>query len=207
VWEPEKLRVAVNALSRHPPGIPLLYCSTLLYVNDALEPQGLSRVPRTVSFENALVENIAIGCTVVMNRRSHEMVLKCEPSHMVMHDAWFYLLVTGFGTVEFDAQPHIRYRQHQSNAFGARANRIAHLALHLRRLLRQGTFGFREQAAAFQACFGDQLSPERRMALERFVSSTHTFSGRLKYALTRRVVRQSRLDALLARALIVMGRL
>jgi hypothetical protein len=39
------------------------------------------------------VENVAIGCTIVLNRVARELLIRCTPSHPVMHDAWAYPVI------------------------------------------------------------------------------------------------------------------
>jgi len=123
VWLPDKLSRAADALDRLPRGIPGLYCARQLLVDDALTPIGLSPLlRRSPAFGNALVQNIATGCTVVMNAEARRLALSVSVPPMSMHDWWCYLLVSGCGgTVVFDSQPPILYRQHQTNAVGAAA--------------------------------------------------------------------------------------
>ncbi len=49
---------------------PALYCARVLVVDEQLQPLYPHELPhRGPSFANALVQNIALGCTVVLNRR------------------------------------------------------------------------------------------------------------------------------------------
>ena len=71
------------------------------------------------SFGNALVENICIGCTSAMNRCLLENLVKRIPQNEVMHDWWFYLTASCFGTVIYDKEPLLYYRQHSRNVMGS----------------------------------------------------------------------------------------
>src|SRR5262249_5781043 len=67
VWLPTKLQRAVDALSRLAHA-PALYCSRCVITNARLEPIGLTPLwPHAPAFGNALVENVATGCTIVLN--------------------------------------------------------------------------------------------------------------------------------------------
>ncbi|WP_161600798.1 glycosyltransferase [Teichococcus oryzae] len=122
VWLPGKLARGMARLSELPAGRPALYCARQRLVDEALRPQGLSPLPaRRLGFGNALVQNVATGCTVVLNAAARRLVAAAGPApEGSMHDWWCYLLVTGAGgTALFDPEPQILYRQHGRNVVGA----------------------------------------------------------------------------------------
>ena len=117
IWLPGKLSAAVVAL-QHEQG-PALYCSAVELVDRDLVRIGTHRrCVRGPSFENALVENIATGCTIVLNRRAVQLLSSATPRNFLMHDAWCYLVVSGCGKVIYDPRPQVLYRQHALNAIG-----------------------------------------------------------------------------------------
>jgi len=124
VWLPEKLTRATAMLAKVPSDTPALYCARQSLVGPELEPRGLSpALRRPPGFGNALVQNIATGCKVVLNAAARRIVLDAPaPPPGTMHDWWCYLLVTAAGgRVLWDAEPTILYRQHGTNAVGATA--------------------------------------------------------------------------------------
>ena len=134
VWLPDKLSRAVEHLSRQAASEPALYCGRLMLVDEALTPLTLTPVPRRgPSFENALVENIAAGCTIVLNGAARNLLIRKMPDWLVAHDWWAYLVVSAFGTVVYDPQPTVLYRQHRANAVGASRSRAGSLARRLRK--------------------------------------------------------------------------
>lgn len=118
VWHPDKLAIAVKHLATTPTPDTALYCSRFTITNQHKQPIGLSAIPRFVGFENALVENVAQGCTQVFGETIRQLLLKANPEHMMMHDWWTYLVASAFGTVVYDPQPTIDYRQHARNTVG-----------------------------------------------------------------------------------------
>ncbi|MGW8443638.1 hypothetical protein ACWGXJ_22270 [Paenibacillus sp. S33] len=65
-------------------------------------------IPRPVSFYNALIENVCVGCTVVINKETLQLVKKGIPTsldNIIMHDWWIYLCTSSFGEVVFDPKP------------------------------------------------------------------------------------------------------
>ncbi|MDT7951359.1 MAG: glycosyltransferase family 2 protein [Acetobacteraceae bacterium] len=133
VWLPEKLSRALAALA--PVERPALYCSRQVLVDDALEPIGGSPpFRRPPSFAGALTQNIATGCTVVLNAAAATLVDRSTKPQGPLHDWWSYLLVAGAGgTVIADPEPTILYRQHAANLVGAPSTRRRRAIAALRR--------------------------------------------------------------------------
>jgi hypothetical protein len=200
VWLPGKLARARKVLAKLPSTRPALYCARQQLVNAALQPIGLSPLPvRPPGFGNALVQNIATGCTVVMNAAARRAVLAAPPLPAGMaHDWWRYLVVTGVGgEVAFDPEPQILYRQHGGNAIGAPVSAL----FRARAALRRGPGAFLRQTAThldvLAGCL--MLNPAAREAVE-ILCGLRGAGPLRRLALLRRagVYRQGRLeDALL----------
>ena len=120
VWLPDKLARGAGALEAAG-SQPALYCARQLLVDAELNRQSLSLpVRRQPGFPAALTQNIATGCTVMLNRAAAELVCRSAPPPLTIHDWWCYLLVSAAGgVVLFDDQPAVLYRQHAGNAVGA----------------------------------------------------------------------------------------
>ena len=113
-----KLARAIEMIQQSASPSTTLYCSRLQYVNASLVPFGLSPVPSKIGFQNAIVENTATGCSVVFGLEVRRRLLQAEPSNMLMHDWWAYLIATAFGQVIYDPTPTVLYRQHGGNVTG-----------------------------------------------------------------------------------------
>jgi glycosyltransferase involved in cell wall biosynthesis len=124
VWMPEKLARGIDALAPTPDGVPALYCARQWLVDANLNPLRLSApVRRPPGFLSALTQNIATGCTIILNRAAVDCVLASKPPEEAWHDWWCYLVVTGCGgLVVADSTPVILYRQHGANVIGAPAS-------------------------------------------------------------------------------------
>lgn len=121
VWLPCKLARGVAALAADKPDRPAVYCARQVLVDAELRRIGQSRQPRRPTiFPASLAQNIAAGCTMMLNRRAVALVADSRPPPATFHDWWCYLLVTASGGVCLcDDTEVILYRQHGSNSVGA----------------------------------------------------------------------------------------
>lgn len=121
VWQPMKLARAVQWHANQEVETPRLYCSRTQYVDQFLRPLGESPyLKRPASFSNALVQNIASGNTMVMNKLVLQGMRQIQPKHSVWHDWTTYLAATAMGgVVGFDDNPSVLYRQHDANVVGS----------------------------------------------------------------------------------------
>jgi len=118
VWDPIKLITQVGNLTSE---MPMAITSARLFIDEAGTIIGKSKKLRMApSFENAIVENIAPGNTILMNNRAIKLVNEFSNPTVEHYDSWIYLLTSAFGKVECLNQPLIKYRIHSNNAVGLR---------------------------------------------------------------------------------------
>ena len=122
VWLPDRLARGIACLSALPPGEPALFCSGTWITDASLGNRRPSaRFDRPPGFRNALVQNIASGNTILLNRAAAGLAREAAPAAteipgLPAHDWWLYQLVTGAGgSVIRDAEPTLLYRQHGRN--------------------------------------------------------------------------------------------
>lgn len=173
IWVPDKLRVAVDELGRVPADTPAVYCGRTLLVTEDNEEIGQSpRFCRRPSFANALVQSIAGGNTMVLNRAARELVIKAGQQEIVSHDWWVYLLVSGAGgVVIYDDKPTIRYRQHDTNLVGGHTSFASHLA-RVRQLLLHDRFkNWNEMNMRALGEVQHMLTDSHRQTLKDFIAA------------------------------------
>ena len=174
VWLPDRLSRDIAALSELPAETPALYCSATLHCDaDLQNPRPSRAVPRSPGFRNALLQNIAAGNTILLNRAAADLVRKAAPAaleidDLAAHDWWLYQLISGSGgDVIYDAVQTLYYRQHGRNQVGANAGfRAGRTRL---AMLLKGRFSAwnRANIAALRAV-QMHLTPEHRTLLEDF---------------------------------------
>ena len=137
-WE-EVARVHGEVFAEIRPATSIVEVARL--IDEAGKPIGLSPLFKApLSFENALVQSIAGGNTMLFNEETRKLLATTrESSHIVSHDWWSYILVTGCGgEVCYDPESTLNYRQHSQNLIGSNISIRGRLQ-RLRRLLK-GTF-------------------------------------------------------------------
>lgn len=206
-WYPDKVARATKFLADVVDEVAL-YCSRLEYVDSNLNHLAYSRRPHLFSLKNAVVENIATGCTVGITGKVIDEVLAARPYDYVMHDWWLYMYCSAKGRVLYDPDASIKYRQHGGNAIGAATTMLDDFNRRWTRFItnRGGAHPLSKQAKAFLACYGDALSPNDRSILERVVSGTRSTLSRWSLFLHPPVARQLKIDSLAMRLLFLLGR-
>lgn len=213
-WKKNKVSRAVQKLSEISSDIPAMYCSkTELVIESLGEFKTKGYWPKTpkkpLSLSNALVENVAVGCTIVINKAAKKLLVSRQPefSNIIMHDWWIYLCVSAFGVVVFDEVPHILYRQHSSNTLGVETNLLKKWHRRYQSfMVKSKTRNLQRQAYEFLKQYEDRLTNESKCIISKFVESRDKFSDRFRYMFTRDIYRQTFLEDLLLRVLIMLGK-
>lgn len=170
IWDHDKLESAITWLASGDAVQPRVYCSRTRLV----DPKGLAighspLFGKPPSFRNALVQSIAGGNTMVLNRAARDLVAEASARRgFVSHDWWTYLVVSGAGgSVHYAAEPHLSYRQHEGNLIGENnswRSRIKRL-----RMLMEGRFAAwsEQNISGLTACI-DLLDDEAIGILKEF---------------------------------------
>jgi glycosyltransferase involved in cell wall biosynthesis len=135
VWLPQKLEVITRQMANSSSNTePFLYCGRTIYVDEQLNPIGKSTLfEQPPSFNNALVQSIAGGNTMVFNRASKLIIEAVGVVPTPSHDWWLYMLISGVGgRVFYDPNPLVLYRQHENSIVGENTS----IANRFKRLLR-----------------------------------------------------------------------
>lgn len=208
VWHPEKIARAVSALKSVAGSRPAMYCSRLEIVDEQLYHIGYTEMPRKVGFGNALVENVAVGCTMVLNRKATDLVCENLPARVLIHDWWCYLVLSCFGEVVFDDSAGIKYRQHGSNTIGIATNMFDQMGRKLRRFFGRGGghLWISEQAVLFSNIFNERVPLFQRRTLNKFVAAKSSIRCRVQLMFSREIWRQKWSDNMILRFLVLIDR-
>lgn len=204
VWLPSKLARGVDRLQGDGPA---LYCSRQVLVDVGLQRIGESAAVHVEpGLGPALTQNIATGCTVMLNREAARLVAGSEPPPPSMHDWWSYLVVAGTGgRIVADEAMTVLYRQHGGNAVGAPPSRERRAVAALRRGPGMFMAVLRAQVGALRAQ-PELLSPEARALVEAVDRALVGGVWRRAVVLWRfRLLRQTAAETWLFRAWFLLG--
>jgi glycosyltransferase involved in cell wall biosynthesis len=121
IWEPEKLSTAIKFFINEDYSMPLLYCSRTKLIDEKQSSIGYSPLfKKKPTIYNALVQSIAGGNTMIINRKTLELAASIGNNNKIIsHDWLLYLMVTSVnGKVKYDEWPSVLYRQHGNNKIG-----------------------------------------------------------------------------------------
>ncbi|TJV07251.1 MAG: glycosyltransferase family 2 protein [Mesorhizobium sp.] len=172
IWEPDRLESAVRWMQGFDAGSPLMFCSRTATMTETGSLVGRSPLfNRPPSFRNALVQSIAGGNTILLNRAARDLLARaCARTGFVSHDWWAYLIVTGAGgVVHYDPRPLVRYRQHAANLVGANVSWQARIS-RLGRLFKGEFAGWTDLNLTGLAANRDLLTPDAAACLDLFAN-------------------------------------
>ena len=181
VWLPDKLEKTLHKmheLERDAKGKPLLVHTDLKVVNGSLQvmADSMFRLQNLDSsgtdMRRLLVQNIVTGCTMMVNKTLLQMV-GSPPRHAVMHDWWFALIASCFGTIGFVEEATILYRQHGKNEVGAK--NVKSFAYNVSRLkdangAQAVLCGTYTQAEEFRTRYFDKMDADTQRLLNAYCS-------------------------------------
>jgi len=211
VWAPEKIARAVSLLKQYDPDTPLLYCGLVEIVDKELQHIRYGRTPtRKLTINNAIVENIATGCTSVINKPAINLIVDdgvCV-DNILIHDWWMYILISTFGTVVFDKKPKIKYRQHASNVIGSYSG-FKFWLYRIKRQLKKNNKELLSQATVFLDAYGKYMCFEKQEIFRCFIQclSSKSMLRRFIYVKSMPVYRQRMIDNGILRILILLKKI
>jgi glycosyltransferase involved in cell wall biosynthesis len=207
IWQPDKLRRALAWLATIPADAPGMYCGRVEVITFDERPCGRSPLfTRPPAFQNALVQSLAGGNTMVFNRAAKNILEQAAIKHVVLHDWWVYQLVSAAGgKIYYDPQPMLKYRQHSNNVVGS--NRGWRAALSGLRPVLSGRFRDwnTKNIAALQKLPTHLITSTNREVLELFVKARGASLLKRLYLVQKSgIYRQTRLDNLRLLAAVVL---
>ncbi len=121
VWKKDKIEKTLNRyLEEKDKSTPILVYTDLEVVDAELRQVAPSLMkyfsfnPNDNSFNRFLVQNIAPGCTMLMNKTLVKLA-DFSIESIIMHDSYFTMLASCFGKIIYLDMPTIQYRRHGRN--------------------------------------------------------------------------------------------
>lgn len=124
-WFPEKIERGVKALEKEDSALPLLYSSSFVYCDEAMNFSGNpSRISTPVLFKDVLFYTPAFGFTILINRTLRNTALSASSLKDIPHDGWCQKIAASMGKFIYDSEQTAKYRRHSSTVTYANSNKL-----------------------------------------------------------------------------------
>ena len=173
VWTPHHLVSAVNRLSETP-DMPSLTFSAVAEFSDENETVVLwpERFPGE-DIRTVITENLARGCTFVLNSKAINLIKTHIPVNAIMHDWWILLLIYSSGCVTWSKLPEVRYRIHDNNFVGITPSLRLQLTRFIRNL-KNRDWTIVSQIDELHFKYGWAMSSQKRHELGSFLRDVNS---------------------------------
>lgn len=122
-WNHNHLSDAIRLLKNSTSDSPTLYFPLYAYIDETGKSIGKRRPRKHIGCANSLVENPAIGCGIVLNRKSIELIRRVKFNSKLHIDQQLYFLISHCGKVIQGPDYTVAYRLHGQNQVGIRKQR------------------------------------------------------------------------------------
>jgi glycosyltransferase involved in cell wall biosynthesis len=208
IWLPNHLHLSLNRLSKNT-NTPAMTFSAVKEFGENTKSESIwpNRYPGK-DIKSILTENLARGCTFVLNSKAIKLIKSYQPEKAIMHDWWILLLIYSSGKVTWSTLPEVRYRIHQNNAVG----RVPRFQIRARRFFNNvmsRDWKFVIQADELFRSYSWSMSSQNRQELSAFlgVFASPTVLPRLRMLLWSKRFRSSLIDEVAIRiALLLQAR-
>jgi len=154
-----------------------------------------------------LSENLARGCTILMNRDLMNLLKKSDFTGIYMHDWWAVLVAKTCGAVEFINTPGVKYRIHRENVVGARKPLRVRMTLFCRSYFMNQEWTPRRQTFQLLHQYGCFMTHQHKTLVNTFANLGHKELKKRYEFLYRQnfVFRQSKFENLLLKLVLLLS--
>ncbi len=207
VWKKDRLRNSIEFIKKYANDAPFLSLCKYDYVNEDLKY--ISTVPtfKNLGFKNALVQNLATGCSICFNNLALKKLLVQFPKQAVIHDWWIYLVVSATGKVMQEPFVSVLYRQHSLNVLGGSTSFYKKIIKRVNRKLHQLIYQVYLQLEEFYHIYSKDMSPEKKESVLQLLRTKDSVKAKLLFLFTpRTVLREKPLDRILLKLVILLSK-
>ena len=205
-WETFHLSEAIASLNNYSVLQPALYFPRYSYIDSNSKNVGIRKSGSKVGIRNALVENQATGCGIVLNRPAFDTLEKIPFSPTLYLDHQLYYVFSMIGKVIQGSTASVNYRVHENNMVGIRKHDFKSIQKIIKDIQNKK---YIEQRIHFENQFSHLKNmfviQEQEELVAYFNSARSDLFARLRYSLNPWFVRENKIDQLLFRILFVLG--
>ncbi len=120
IWFDDKLIKEIRVLEDTNKNCPLMVHCNRISCDENLNPiKPAPKLAKPLNKKNAIVQEYAQGCTIVLNKKAKELVTRGIPKCKIPHDMWTGMICYYFGEVYYISEPLFYHINHGNNASGA----------------------------------------------------------------------------------------
>lgn len=205
-WYSDKLQRGINSIKD-------IDNEALYFSNARLVDENRTSLGRLVyrhqincDFYSLVTAGGVLGCTIMFNRQLANRICDAGlPDKITMHDCYASIVCTIFdGSIVYDEEPTMDYRQHSSNVVGSQSNKIGALKNRFKMIFTPAAVSIAEQAASILNIYTDKLSEEKSQWLRKVADYKKGFGRALRLAFSRKPKYNSKNMAVTLRLSIIM---
>ena len=130
VWHEDKISLLYKKITHTKNKELLLVFSDLIITDDSLNVLNYSffgnqnlNVAKGIQFHRLLLQNVAPGCSMIVNGGLARKAASYRSEYILMHDWWIILFASYYGEVAYINKGLMFYRQHANNQVGAKVDK------------------------------------------------------------------------------------
>lgn len=205
-WMPNKLQVGIRTLSHADNTKPALYFANAELVDSKLDSLGRNvymSTPRT-DFQTLCCAGGYLGCTIVYNNTLAKVLQsKPMPGEIVMHDFHVALVCSVLGgSIFFDPNPYMKYRQHGNNVIGVAKGTIVG---RLKEINRRHPVGIAEQVSTVLKLYESEIEPSKAKWMKKVGNYKKNVLTRISLAISKKTKYMNKNTGLRIRLSILLG--
>jgi glycosyltransferase involved in cell wall biosynthesis len=206
IWLQNHLKDSVNRLATHV-GTPALVFSKVIEFSESAQNREWPVVSSNPELAMLLTENLARGCTIVMNSELINLLKKSDFSEIYMHDWWAILVAKTCGAVEFINTSGVKYRIHRENVVGSRKPFKVRMQLFCRSYFLNKEWIPRQQTFQLLAQYGGFMTDHDKSLVNTFANlGVHNLKRRYSFLYRQNIVfRQSKFENHLLKLVLLLS--
>lgn len=188
IWMKDKIQTGLSNLAGRTGAA--LYFSNAELVDAELRSLGRKVYKRSpkLDFYTLLCAGGLLGCTMIFNQDLADLLCRGDMPHdIVMHDFYASIVCTALkGTICFDSQSHMKYRQHEDNIIGVSHGKKNTMIARLHSMTNRQKIGIAEQAGELNIKYGSDMPVDFRQWTEQVAGYRKHFIRRLCLACSKK---------------------
>lgn len=208
IWFEDKLASGIGMLeAQDNNNVPLMYHCNKISTDENMKPlrHQVRRTPKPLNRQNAMIQEYAQGCSIILNEAARQLVLRHLPKEKIAHDFWCGLLCYLVGEVIYDNRPHFYHISHRNNASGE-GHTIGSWRKRLSKYFTHDFIYYLPIADLVQG-YGDMLSEGDKRFINKLKTYKQSLPVKMSLLFSTHFIRDSILGTLSLKTAILLNRL